>query len=169
MFSGRSESGRKMIPDFRYQESCSKEEGTGMVSVASMGRSQRPQRSRKKDLPRWSCPAVMLLPLEKVSFLSLEPEWPSVRDAIGRIPPVGWRLDQIISKKLSCLEFCDSMILEENTLYIVSLRFPKQFKAQNFTLDLVHILNPKRTAFHFLWTLCGNFEASPGARHHPGI
>ena len=39
MFSCRSENGRKVIPDFRYRESCPKEEGTGMVSVESKGRS----------------------------------------------------------------------------------------------------------------------------------
>lgn len=65
MFSGRDENGRTVIPDFRCQESCPKEEGAGMVPAASKGRSE------ERTCPPGSCPAVMLLPLEEVGGLSV--------------------------------------------------------------------------------------------------
>lgn len=73
MFSGRSDNGNKVIPNFRCQESCPKEEGTGMVCVASVGKSQIRALKRKKSLPMWELSSrTGAASGKKMSFRSLE-------------------------------------------------------------------------------------------------
>lgn len=60
MFSGMNENGRKVVPDFRAAKKGREQAWLEMGTQA------------ERTCPGGSCPVVFLLPLEKVSFLSIE-------------------------------------------------------------------------------------------------